>query len=714
MRENCPDCNGKGKIQGKEKKCPVCKGYGSTKVSLTDLTPDGKPKAIGPKCEACNGTGLSGQPITCPTCNGSGFKFVCEICHRPTDEKKFLCPDCYQNPVVYLLKQPLDFNPINNRHAILGIVITQSADGVRVDLGSGLEGFIPSYKLPKPGFTLQNGQEIPVKVTFPEKLREYMQKRSPPLELTLLRLQNYTVQPIRRNLKPLTVRRITSGNFDNKIVVLNAEVVSIKVTSGPTTFIFSDELGDQINGVAFVDAGVRAYPDIKEGMVVQVVSKLSTHRGNYQLDIQDMTEVSPQEYKSFVESKQKLITDKAGVDPNFKFLIESELLEKLKPDLLKTAERIRTALLVGQPILLKYHHPCVDGACAGVALELAILGLMNKNWEDDTRSILKKLPARDPVYSPQDATRDILTMLEEEARFGFKYPLLVLVDFGSSQSQVAQEIQSKGYDVDVVVLDHHTIESGTKELVHTLVNPLNYTKEYQISAGMLAVELARMIFPHPQFSDLIMHLAAISGTSDRVNGSEIDQYKKLVQEKYPENFIWDIIHALNFTTYNLRFGDGSLLFYDILGVNHRASRQNQLVPILASRAKEAIERVIKDARENCQTELLQDDKLLIEFDLANFVSYGNFPQPSKIIGNLHDSFVKDNPDKPVLTLGIADSFIMFRIEKFSLTITELTQKIMEKYPYSGLDGGGHELIGSIRFYPGYKEKIREELRSLIK
>lgn len=708
MRENCSDCNGKGEILGREKKCPVCKGYGSTKVSLTDLTSDGKPKAIGPPCDVCNGTGQTGLPITCPTCKGSKYNFFCEICHRKTSEKKFLCPDCYQNPVVFVLKQPLDFNPINNKHAILGKVISTSSDGIRVDLDSGLEGFIPSYKLPK-NFNLSNGQEIPVKVTYPEKLREYMQKRNPPLELTLLRLQNYNVQPIRRSLKPLNIRNITSGRFDSKIVVLNAEIVSLKVTSGPTTFTFSDELGDQLNGVAFVEAGVRAYPNISEGMVVQVVSKLSTHRGNYQLDIQDINRLASHDYRVFTEAKNKLILDKSSVNPDFKFLVESDLLEKMKPDLIKAAEKIRTALLIGQPILMKYHHPCVDGSCAGVALELAILGLMDKNWEDDTRNILKKIPERDPLYSPQDATRDILTMLEEEARFGFKHPLVVLVDFASSQSNVALEIESKGFDLDILIIDHHSIDEKTKELAH-LVNPNTISSEYRISAGMMAVELARMIFPNPKFGKAIQHLAAISGTSDRVKGTEIDQYKQLVADSYSEDFIKNIIHALNFVTYNLRFGDGSLLYYDILGVNRKSNRQKQLVPILSSKAIEAIESVGKDAKNNCKVEIT-DEKIFVEFDLSKFVNYGNFPQPSKIIGALHDNFVTENPDKPVITIGVGDSFIMFRMEKFAMKISEIVQRIKLKYPHSGIDGGGHEFLGSIRFYTGFKDQILSELKS---
>ena len=285
----------------------------------------------------------------------------------------FLCPDCYANPIVYALKQPLDFRIIESNHAIMGKITNIAPEGVVLDLDCGLEALIPGNKIPRQ-VNLATGQDIPIMVSNPEKLRDYLQSnRKIPLEATLLRLQNFTVKPMRRNLKPLTIKRITTGNFENKIVVLNAEVVSIRQTSGPTTFTFLDEEGNQINGVAFVDAGVRAYPNITEGTVVEVVSRLTTHRGAPQLDIQDISKLNSQDFRAFSDAKNKIINEKAAVDPNFKFLVESDLYDKLKPDMVKAAQRIRFALLTGQPILLKYHHPCVDGAVTGVALELAIL-----------------------------------------------------------------------------------------------------------------------------------------------------------------------------------------------------------------------------------------------------------------------------------------------------------------------------------------------------
>jgi RecJ-like exonuclease len=711
VKEQCHECRGEGNILGKERKCNVCNGYGSLKVSLTELTPEGKPKAIGPPCDNCKGTGMTGEPVTCPTCGGSGSAFFCEICHNPTNEKMFLCPDCYKEPVVFALRQPLDFRIIETKHAIIGKVVNSTPEGVIFDLDCGLEAIVPGNKMPR--INLDKGQEVPLMVSNPERLRDYLQSnRKNPLEATLLRLQNYTVKPMRRNLKPLTIKRIITGNFDNKIVVLNAEVVSIRQTSGPTTFAFLDEEGSQINGVAFVDAGVRAYPNITEGTVVQVVSRLTAHRGAPQLDIQDISKLSAQEFRSFSDAKNQIINEKAAVDPNFKFLVESDLYEKLKPDLIKSAVRIRYALLTGQPILLKYHHPCVDGAISGVALELAILGLVDKNWEDDTRNILKKIPERDPIYSPQDATRDILTILEEEVRFGYRHPLVILVDFGSSQSQIALELEAKGLNLDVIVIDHHIIEESTNDFLFCHVNPQTYSSEYRISAGMMAVELARMINPNTRFHDSIKHLAAIAGTSDRVSGTEIDQYKKLVTEFYPEEFITEIIHALNYITYNLRFGDGSLIFYDILAVNKRYYRQKQLVPILASKAKLSIDEVVNDAKLNCKTEV-DGTKVFVEFDLASFVNYGNFPQPSKIIGNLHDYFVKENPNIPVLTVGVGDSFVIFRFEKQQKSVQEIVATLKKEFPASGISGGGHEFLGSIRFYSGYKQKIMTALKNFL-
>ena len=160
------------------------------------------------------------------------------------------------------------------------------------------------------------------------------------------------------------------------------------------------------------------------------------------------------------------------------------------------------------------------------------------------------------------------------------------------------------------------------------------------------------------------------------------------------------------------FGDGSLLFYDILGVNH-SKKQDKLVPILSSKVKEIIKQVVADAKENSTVEELPENKVVVKLDLSAFVNYGNYPQPSKIIGNLHDTMVQEHEGKSVVTLGVADSFMMFRIDKLSASVGELIKSLQAKFPHGRIDGGGHDLIGSIRFYSGYKERILSEISSMI-
>ena len=162
---------------------------------------------------------------------------------------------------------------------------------------------------------------------------------------------------------------------------------------------------------------------------------------------------------------------------------------------------------------------------------------MNKSWEENTRSIFKKIPERNPTYPVQSATRDILASLEESARYGYELPLVVLLDFGSSQSQISYELHKKGFNLDIVVIDHHVIDEGIKNMLYSHINPLYHTEEYSLSTGMLVVELSRMVFYNSKFSDEIKHLSVIAGRSDRVQGNEISRYQQLVKDTYSEDEI---------------------------------------------------------------------------------------------------------------------------------------------------------------------------------
>ena len=67
----------------------------------------------------------------------------------------------------------------------------------------------------------------------------------------------------------------------------------------------------------------------------------------------------------------KLIDDalnKKAEPQHVDFLVESDILNRLKPKMREAAQKIRRAILDGRTILLR-HHNDADGICSGVAME---------------------------------------------------------------------------------------------------------------------------------------------------------------------------------------------------------------------------------------------------------------------------------------------------------------------------------------------------------
>src|SRR3989338_1009916 len=96
-----------------------------------------------------------------------------------------------------------------------------------------------------------------------------------------------------------------------------------------------------------------------------------------------------------------------------KTIISSKILEKLYPELEKAADLIIDAIESRTPIIVR-HHLDSDGYTGGVALERAILPLVNKKHtrERDAFYYFRRLPCKAPFYSQEDALRDISTFTD--------------------------------------------------------------------------------------------------------------------------------------------------------------------------------------------------------------------------------------------------------------------------------------------------------------
>ena len=80
-------------------------------------------------------------------------------------------------------------------------------------------------------------------------------------------------------------------------------------------------------------------------------------------------------------------------------------------------------------------------------------------------------------------------------------------------------------------------------------------------------------------------------------------------------------------------------------------------------------------------------------------------------------------DKPIVTLGHGPDFGVFRAtdavnEQYGFNVNDIVTVIAQRVPQAGVDGGGHECAGSIKYIEGLGEevlyKVVEEIQSLSK
>ncbi len=714
MKEQCLVCNGQGKTKVL-KKCSECNGLGvkigsKGKISLTAVPQN--------KCDKCKGKGKSQEIVRCTICNGRGYRVFCDLCGKSVkDISKTLCPNCERDPVVYQLALPLDEKVLKEERALLGKVIGSNRFGVQVDLGCNITAEVKSKNIPS-SFKALKGSEVVVRLVGKDRRGEY--------EAMIVQPKKYRVVQRRGHVKKYTIAQIKesvqiSDVLDPskaQVIMLRAEILEIRQTSGPTSFTLMDENGDTMGGAGFSEPGKRAFPEILENDVVDTIGYLISHKGQPQLEILEMTKVPENEATLFRAKVEGIIDERASVDKNFQYLVPHPVLEGIRDDMIQAAKRIRKALLTGQNIILRYHAPCVDGACAGLALEIALddfLRQMGKD-PDDLKFLVKKMPQKSPYFDFVDAARDMIFALEDQLKFGDKLPLFVICDFGSSlESSISYETL-RSYDVDIVVLDHHVIEPEVKEYLHTHVNPYYVDPRYLFSGGMLAVELAHLINPNPEVLKRIIHLAAIAGVADRVEGEPIQEYIKLAERHgYDLEKIQKVALATDFVLYHLKFTDGAILLEDILGTRlDQRHIHEQLVNSIYKEAKEILDRSISASLLNLDQKVYDDVKLVLStIDVEKYAMKFSFPPPGKTTGTIHDHVVQNYPEYNIVTLGLGPDFVVFRSKGLIINFPNLIKRIKEAHPETGIEGGGHEYVGSLKFFEGTRDIVLQKLRELV-
>ena len=517
-------------------------------------------------------------------------------------------------------------------------------------------------------------------------------------------LDGYRTETVDHEPTISRVRGLSPGDE----VTVEGEIVQAKQTGGPTIFAVSDASGI-VSCAAFESAGVRAYPDVEVGDMVRVGGSVETRENALQLEVDSLTRLRDERAAAARERYEAALDERAepaDVDP----LVEWEAFEPVHDDLRDLARLLRRTVLAGRPIRVR-HHADGDGMCAAIPLQLAVENLVRAVSEDPDapRHLFKRLPSKAPYYEMEDVTRDLNFALEGRARHGRKLPFLLMLDNGSTEEDVPAYENLAHYDIPIAAVDHHHPDpEAVDPLLDAHVNPYLHGEDYRITTGMMCVELARLV--DPSLTEAVKHVSAVAGLSDRSKATAMDDYLALAAEAgYDRDELLDVGEALDYAAHWLRYSEGKTLVNDVLNVGcDDEERHEELVEFLAERAERDVKKQLDAVDEHVAHERLASGAHLYRIDLDEYAHRFTYPAPGKTTGELHDRRVKETGD-PVITVGYGPDFAVLRSDGVRLDIPNMVTELNDELPEAGVSGGGHLVVGSIKFVKGRRSEVIEAL-----
>ena len=403
------------------------------------------------------------------------------------------------------------------------------------------------------------------------------------------------------------------------------------------------------------------------------------------------------------------------------FLITSPLLSKLEPEIRKVAEKIRDAILRKQPIVIR-HHNDTDGYTAGIALEQAILPLVQDkhNRERDVYLYYTRSPSTAPYYSLNDATRDITNFLNNKARFETKPPLIIILDNGSSEQDIPAIRKVKIYGASVIVIDHHPYAEEIDAIAEAHLNPHKVHSIYDYSAGMLCAEIAHLLErKNGHIKHCFEFIAAVSAKADRIQSEEAKMYIEKAKQKHniTEEGIKQVAECIDHEAFILGQTESRKITHDLL--NPESEEHKPLVALLTEETKRKFEKQLFSTLHYAKIED-QGNKIIAKIDVEQIKQKNEYPRAGKIVGALQDNLISNkryNKElKPVISLGVSNDSISFRCSR-TLTkfdVNEIIKMIGQELPHTQISGGGHPFAGSIKFIEASRQEVLKIVDGYIK
>lgn len=450
------------------------------------------------------------------------------------------------------------------------------------------------------------------------------------------------------------LHRATVESLEDRVgntVRIEGRVVGVRQTSGPTVFELKDETGS-VECAAFVEAGVRAYPEVDVDDIVRLIGEVERRHGELQVETESVVSLTDSD-RTAVEDRLAAAIESAAAAPDQALLAEDDEpggVKAVTSEIRDAATAIRRAVKAARPVVVR-HSPTADGFAGAAALERAVLPMIRDEHasHDAEYHFFERRPLRDGVYDMNAVTSDLTDMLEARSRHGESLPLVVLVDAGGSRDSAAGYGLLDVYGVDRLVITDGHPDPEIAEEADPVVNPFLVT-DGSVGDPVTTTALAANVAVHvnPTVRADVSHLPAISYWDDVPRA-----YHALAQEAaFDPDEIRRVREAIAFEAYYQSYEDKREIIEDVL-----FDTDADFVTHLSDQFRERLENELESAERNLGIREAQGISFAV-LDTDAFTHRFDFPPTDLLLDELHRRHRDDHAT--LVTIGIDEDELRYR------------------------------------------------------
>jgi len=497
------------------------------------------------------------------------------------------------------------------------------------------------------------------------------------------------------SLEPVAIAGLADHVGDD--VRLEGEVVGIRQTSGPTVFELQDESGT-VDCAAFVEAGVRAYPEVDEGEFARLDGEVRERRGELQVETEDLAVLDGEEGEAVEQRLADALDDEARPDA-VSPLADDETVDALSDELVEAATEIRKAVLTERPVIVR-HANTADGYLAGSALERATLPLVTDQHRraDAQYHYFDRRPLEGGVYDMDDATKDASTMLDNRARHDEALPLFVFVAAGGTRESLDGFDLLNVYGAPTVVVDDIEVDGAVTDAVDAVVSP-SLADAPDTTATTLAANVAAHV--NAEVRDDLGHLPAVSFWEDAP-----EAYVDLASEAgYNADAITQLREAVALEAHYQSYEDKRELITDLV-FGDDESDVGGLAGHVAEQFREKVDEEVGTAEANLDYRTVDGAEVAL-LDTDAYSHQYEFPPETLLLDELYRSV----RGEVAAVVGIATDTLYVRTDA-DVDLHTLVADIDEDAPEGGVTTRSVR-DGSVRYLAGERESVLDATLSRL-